>query len=229
MLKSSPRLVNTLVTLLASTTATCLAQLPSSQDSAGPSLRDQPSATQPTRADDGQWLTPGRDYANTRYSELNGIRADNVSSLHVAWTFSTGVNRGHEAPAIVAGSTMYLITPFPNLIYALDLNKVANGETAYKWRYEPKPEAAAQGVACCDFVNRCCSYADGKIYFSTLDVQAGCVDAITGSEIWKTKLGSINKGESITMAPLVAKGKVYVGNSGGEFGVRGWLKCLDAN
>ncbi len=193
-----------------------------------PSVATEPAATQPTAAEDGQWLIPGRDYANTRYSALDQIRSDNVANLRVAWTFSTGVNRGQEAPAIVAGASMYLVTPFPNLLYALDLSKAAKGESPYKWKYEPKPEAAAQGVACCDLVNRGCSYADGKIYFNTLDVQTCCVDAATGKEIWKVKLGSINKGESITMAPLVARGKVYVGNSGGEFGVRGWLKCLDA-
>jgi len=98
-----------------------------------------------------------------------------------------------------------------------------------RWKYQPHPDAAAQGVACCDLVNRGCFYDNGKIYFNTLDVHTCCVDAKTGKEIWRVKLGDINRGESMTMAPLVAKGKVYVGNSGGEFGVRGWLKCLDGN
>jgi PQQ-dependent dehydrogenase (methanol/ethanol family) len=97
-----------------------------------------------------------------------------------------------------------------------------------KWKYEPKPSAAAQGVACCDIVNRGCAYEDGKIFFNTLDMHTCCVDAKTGKELWKVKLGEINRGESMTMAPLVVKGKVYVGVSGGEFGIRGWLKCLDA-
>jgi alcohol dehydrogenase (cytochrome c) len=119
---------------------------------------------------------------------------------------------------------MYIVTPYPNILFALDLNN----QGAMKWKYEPKPDAAAQGVACCDVVNRGCVWADGKIYYNTLDVHTVCVDAKSGKEVWRTKLGDINLGESMTMAPLVVKGKVYAGNSGGEFGVRGWLTCLDA-
>ncbi|HTL29248.1 MAG TPA: PQQ-binding-like beta-propeller repeat protein, partial [Tepidisphaeraceae bacterium] len=196
--------------------------------SSGP-LPINAAGNQPTRPDDGQWLLPGRDYGGQRYSELNQINRENVKSLTTAWTFSTGVNRGQEAPAIVVGKTMYVVTPFPNILYALDLEKPLKNQSPLKWTYEPKPEAAAQGVACCDLVNRGCAYENGRIYFNTLDVQTCCVDAETGKEIWKKKLGSINRGESMTMAPLVVKGKVYVGNSGGEFGVRGWLKCLNAN
>jgi alcohol dehydrogenase (cytochrome c) len=82
-------------------------------------------------------------------------------------------------------------------------------------------------VACCDVVNRGASFDDGKIYYNVLDNQTVAVDAVTGREVWKTRVGDINKGESKTMAPLVVKGKVLVGNSGGEFGVRGWLTALD--
>ncbi len=119
---------------------------------------------------------------------------------------------------------MYVVTPFPNILYALDLKKPG----AMKWKYEPKPASAAQGVACCDFVNRGCVFDDGRIFYNTLDCHTVAVDAKTGKEVWKTKVGDINKGETMTMAPLVVKGKVLVGNSGGEFGVRGWLTALDA-
>nr|WP_222184596.1 PQQ-binding-like beta-propeller repeat protein [Geminicoccus harenae] len=95
-----------------------------------------------------------------------------------------------------------------------------------KWRYEPKPAAAAQGVACCDVVNRGPTYADGKVFYTTLDGHVVAVDAATGGEVWKVRVGDINTGETLTMAPLVAKGKVYVGNSGGEYGVRGWIQAL---
>ena len=175
-------------------------------------------------ADDGQWTMPARNYASTRFSALDQIDTTNVASLRLAWTFSTGVLRGHEAAPLVIGSTMYVVTPFPNHLYALDL---AN-DGALLWRYDPKPSRAAPGVACCDVVNRGAAYADGRIFFNTLDGQTVAVDATTGREIWKTQLGDINKGESMTMAPLVVKGKVLVGNSGGEFGVRGWLTALDA-
>jgi PQQ-dependent dehydrogenase (methanol/ethanol family) len=174
---------------------------------------------------DAEWPIPAKNYANTRYSSLNQITAQNVKTLREAWTFDTGTRRGQEAAPIVVGQTMYLVTPYPNILYALDLNKPGT----VKWKYEPKPEPAAKGVACCDFVNRGAVYADGKVFISTLDGHCCGVDANTGKELWKTKLAEINKGETITMSPLVVKGKVLVGNSGGEFGVRGWLTALDAN
>jgi glucose dehydrogenase len=124
---------------------------------------------------------PAKNYASTRFSELNAINAKNVKDLKVAWTFSTGVNRGQEAAPIVVGDTMYVVTPYPNILYALDLNKP--GET--KWKYEPKPSAAAQGVACCNLVNRGCVYSDGTIFYNTLDGHTVAVDAKTGKEAWR--------------------------------------------
>jgi lanthanide-dependent methanol dehydrogenase len=178
------------------------------------------------QADDGQWIMAPKDYANTRYSALDQIRIDNVKSLKVAWTFSTGYTRGHEAAPLVVNGTMYVTSPFPNTLYALDLTKPGG---PLKWKYEPNPSPAAQGVACCDVVNRGAAYSNGKIFFNTLDNQTVAVDANTGREVWKTRLGDINKGESMTMAPIVVKGKVIVGNSGGEFGVRGYIAGLDEN
>jgi alcohol dehydrogenase (cytochrome c) len=175
--------------------------------------------------DDGQWLRPAKDYASTRYSGLADITTANVSRLRLAWTFSTGKLRGHEAAPIVAGSTMYLVTPHPNVVFALDL---ARGGSQ-KWKYEAPVALAAAGVACCDVVNRGVVYDAGRIFFNTLDAQTIALDAETGRELWRTPLGDINKGETMTMAPLVVKGLVLVGNSGGELGVRGWLKALDAN
>jgi PQQ-dependent dehydrogenase (methanol/ethanol family) len=175
-------------------------------------------------ADDGTWRIPAKDFASTRFSGLREITPDNVARLRLAFTFSTGVLRGHEAAPIVAENTMFVVTPHPNILYALDLTQ--NG--ALKWKYNPGTTPSARGVACCDVVNRGAAYADGRVFFNTLDVQTVAVDARTGKELWKTRLGDINRGESITMAPLVVGGKVYVGNSGGEFGVRGWITALDA-
>jgi lanthanide-dependent methanol dehydrogenase len=173
----------------------------------------------------GEWPMAARDYANTRFSELDEITPANVGNLKLAFTFSTGVLRGHEAAPIVVGSTMYIVTPYPNIVYALDLTK-PGGQV--KWKFEPKPLAAAQGVACCDVVNRGVAHANGRIFFNTLDAQTIALDAQSGKEIWRRKLGDVNRGETITMAPLVVKNKVLVGNSGGELGVRGWITALDA-
>lgn len=177
-------------------------------------------------AEDGQWTMPAKNYASTRYSDLAEINTDNVKNLQVAFTFSTGVNKGQEASPLVVGGTMYVLAPYPNILYALDLTKPG---APPKWQYNPKPAAASQGVACCDVVNRGPVFAHGKIYFNTLDAHTVAVDAETGKEAWRTKLGEINSGETMTMAPLVVKDKVLVGNSGGEYGVRGWIQALDAD
>ena len=197
----------------------------SSTPAATPST-GRPADSGTAAADDGQWVMAAKDYANTRFSGLGEITAANVRNLRVAWTFSPGVMRGHEAAPLVVDSTMYLVTPYPNLLYALDLTKPG---APTKWKYDPRPDASAQGVACCDVVNRGAAYADGKLFYNTLDAHTVAVDAKTGKQVWKTKLGDINMGETITMAPIVVKGKVLVGNSGGEMGVRGWLTALDAS
>ena len=177
-------------------------------------------------ADDGQWVRPAKDFQGTRFSGLTEINNTNVQNLHVFGTFSLGTTRGVEAAPIVAGTTMYIITPFPNIVYALDLTK--EGMPA-KWSYKPRPVNAAQGVACCDVVNRGLVVDAGKVIFNTLDGRTIALDAATGKELWDTPVGNVNIGESVTMAPLVVKGKVFVGVSGGEFGVRGWIKALDEN
>ncbi|HKO68998.1 MAG TPA: methanol/ethanol family PQQ-dependent dehydrogenase [Burkholderiaceae bacterium] len=174
---------------------------------------------------EGEWHMPAGDYANTRFSSLTQITASNAGQLKLAWSFSTGADRGHEAAPIVVNNTMFIVTPYPNIVYALDLTKPGAN---IKWKFEPKPEAASQGVACCDVVNRGVAYDDARIFFNTLDNQTIALEAATGRELWRTKLGEIKRGESMTMAPLVVKGKVLVGNSGGEMGVRGWLTALDA-
>jgi PQQ-dependent dehydrogenase (methanol/ethanol family) len=176
-------------------------------------------------AREGDWTMAARDYASTRFSPLAQVTASNVGALRLAFDFSTGVRKGHEAAPIVANGTMFVVTPYPNHLFALDLGKPG---ASLKWRFDPAPSASAQGVACCDVVNRGAAYADGRVFINTLDAQTFAVDAATGKELWRTKLGDITKGETVTMAPLVVKGKVLVGNSGGELGVRGWLTALDA-
>jgi PQQ-dependent dehydrogenase (methanol/ethanol family) len=175
--------------------------------------------------DDSQWVMPAKNYASTRFSSLNEIDTRNVAKLGVSWTFSTGMLAGHEAAPLIVGTTMYVVTPFPNILYALDL---ANSGAA-RWSYDPETLGASKGVACCDAVNRGAAYDNGAIFFNTLDGRTIAVDANTGQAKWIVQLADINKGETMTMAPLVVKGKVLVGDSGGEFGVRGWLTALDEN
>jgi len=165
-----------------------------------------------------------RDHASTRYSPLDEITAANVIQLRPVLDFSTGVTHGHEGAPIVIGDTLVLQAPYPNELFALDLSQPG---APMKWRFQPKPDASAQGVACCDVVNRGVAYADGRVFMNTLDAQTIAVDIRTGQELWRTRLGDIRKGEAITMAPLVVKDKVLVGNSGSEMGVRGWLAALD--
>jgi PQQ-dependent dehydrogenase (methanol/ethanol family) len=188
-----------------------------------PAARAPVPGQNPAPDGSGDWVRPAKDYASTRFSSLSQITVDSVRQLGVRATFSTGLVRGHEAAPLVVNGTMFIVTPYPNILYALDLT--APG-LPVKWKYEPTPIASAQGVACCDVVNRGAAYADGAIFYNTLDNRTVAVDAVTGSERWVATLGDINTGETMTMAPLVVKDKVLVGNSGGELGVRGWLTAL---
>jgi PQQ-dependent dehydrogenase (methanol/ethanol family) len=166
---------------------------------------------------------PARDYAASRYSELREITAENAKNLRVAWTFSTGVLRGHEGGPLVIDNTMYLVTPYPNVAYALDLTKEG---APLKWKYRPENAQAAQGLACCDVVNRGATYADGKLIYNLLDGHTVAVDAKSGRQLWRTRMADLSRGETITMAPLAIRDKVLVGSSGGEMGVRGWIAAL---
>src|SRR5690348_5133043 len=161
------------------------------------------------------WVIPAGDYANTRYSKLNQITAANVGKLQVAWTFSTGVLRGHEGGPLIIGNIMYVHTPFPNKVYALDLSK----DQQIVWKYEPKQDPNVIPVMCCDTVNRGLSYGDGKIILHQADTTLVALDAKTGKVVWQATNGDPKKGETGTSAPMIVKDKVLVGISGGEFGV----------
>jgi len=167
--------------------------------------------------DANQWAMPTGDYANHRYSQLKQITKDNVKNLRPVWTFSTGVLRGHEGAPLVIGNVMYVHTPFPNIVYALDLNK--SGQII--WKYEPRQDPSVIPVMCCDTVNRGVAYGDGKIILDQADATVVALDAKTGKEVWKVQNGDPKKGETMTSAPMVVKDKVIVGISGGEFGVQG--------
>jgi lanthanide-dependent methanol dehydrogenase len=174
-------------------------------------------------ANPANWAMPGLNNSLTRYSTLKQINAGNVGKLQVAWTFSTGVLRGHEGAPLVIGSTMYVHTPFPNIVYALDLDH----EAKILWKYEPKQDPNVIPVMCCDTVNRGLSFGDGKIFLHQADTTLVALDAKTGKVVWSVKDGDASKGETGTSAPFVYKDKVLVGDSGGEFGVQCHMTAYD--
>ncbi len=173
--------------------------------------------------DPNQWVMPTGNYANERYSELKQITAQNVQNLHPVWSFSTGVLRGHEGAPLVIGDVMYVHTPFPNNVFALDLNN--NGRII--WKYEPRQDPSVIPVMCCDTVNRGLAYGDGKIILDQADATVVALDAKTGKEVWKATNGDPKKGETMTSAPMIVKDKVIVGISGGEFGVQGRVTAYE--
>jgi lanthanide-dependent methanol dehydrogenase len=169
------------------------------------------------------WVMPAGDYANSRYSKLNQINASNVGKLQVAWSFSTGVLRGHEGGPLIVGNMMYVHTPFPNKVYALDLSQ----ENKIVWKYEPKQDPNVIPVMCCDTVNRGVAYGDGKIFLHQADTTLVALDAKTGQVAWTVKNGDPGKGGTGTSSPLVVKDKVLIGISGGEFGVQCHVTAYD--
>jgi PQQ-dependent dehydrogenase (methanol/ethanol family) len=173
--------------------------------------------------DPSQWVMPTGDYANHRYSSLSQINAGNVAKMHPVWSFSTGVLRGHEGAPLVVGDVMYVHTPFPNDVYALDLNQ----DGRILWKYEPTQDPNVIPVMCCDTVNRGVAYGDGKIFLDQADATLVALDAKTGNVVWSVKNGDASKGETMTAAPMVVKDKVIVGISGGEFGVHARLTAYN--
>jgi lanthanide-dependent methanol dehydrogenase len=169
------------------------------------------------------WVMPTGDYFNQRYSKLKQINSGNVGKLQVAWTFSTGVLRGHEGAPLVIGNVMYVHTPFPNIVYALDLNN----DGKILWKYEPKQDPNVIPVMCCDTVNRGLSYGDGKIILHQADTTLVALNAKDGSVAWSVKNGDPAKGQTGTSAAAVIKDKVLVGISGGEFGVQCHVTAYD--
>ena len=170
------------------------------------------------------WAMQAGGMANQRYSELKQINKDNAKTLQVAWTFSTGVLRGHEGGPLVVGDSMYVHSPFPNHVYAINLE-----DQSIRWKYEPKQDPSVIAVMCCDTVSRGVAYSNGKIFLQQADTTLVALDAKTGKELWKVVTGNPKVGETTTNAPHVFKDKVITGVSGGEFGVRGRITAYDMN
>src|SRR4026207_115336 len=134
--------------------------------------------------DDGARSMPAKDYASTRYSGLTQITSSNATTLRPVWTFSTGVLAGHEGQPLVVDGTMYVVTPWPNVLYAFDLSKEGY---PLKWKYRPAVSPNAIGVSCCDVINRGAFYADGKIIYNLLDGHTVAADAASGRGVGETQ------------------------------------------
>ncbi|WP_343135006.1 methanol/ethanol family PQQ-dependent dehydrogenase [Xanthomonas sp. BRIP62415] len=202
-------------------------------ETAAPAPAAAPAAAPPAAAvvdTDGEFTTNasnpdnwggiGRDFALTRHSPLAEINRDNVKNLKMSWEMKTDATRGHEGQPLVIGSIMYMVSAYPNNVFAIDLAAQDDGGKVL-WKYTPQQDERSVAVACCDTVNRGASYADGKLVFGSLSGDVIALDAKTGKEVWKQKLAHPDKGETITMAPIIADGKVVAGISGNEFGVLG--------
>lgn len=173
-------------------------------------------------ANSKNWAMQAGDMYNQRYSKLKQINTTNVGKMQVAWTFSTGVLRGHEGSPLVIGDMMYLHSPFPNKVFAVDLNT-----QKILWKYEPKQDPAVIPQMCCDTVNRGLAYAEDKVILQQADSNLVALDAKTGKVVWTVKNGDPKLGAVNTNAPHVFKDKVITGISGGEWGVRGFLAAYD--
>jgi PQQ-dependent dehydrogenase (methanol/ethanol family) len=186
----------------------------------------------------GDWQSAGRDYALTRYSPLDQISTSNVGQLRPVWTFSTGSLRGHEGSPLVVGPVMFVHTPYPNSVYALDLSQPG---APVKWRYTaplpgpaPKPTADPPAIpslptGCCDAGSRGLAWhSSGKLYVPLLSGELAALDAGTGREIWRVRNADPKLGATLAAAPLVVGDLVFAGVSGAEYGVRGYLTAYDA-
>ena len=173
-------------------------------------------------ANSKNWAMQAGDMFNQRYTKLNQINKSNVGKMQVAWTFSTGVLRGHEGSPLVVDGKMYLHSPFPNKVFAVDLDT-----QKILWKYEPKQDPAVIPQMCCDTVNRGVAYAEGKIILQQADSMLVALDSKTGKVLWSVKNGDPKTGAVNTNAPHIFKDKVITGISGGEWGVRGFLAAYN--
>jgi PQQ-dependent dehydrogenase (methanol/ethanol family) len=188
-----------------------------------PSLAMANDALDKLSKDPNQWVMPTGDYAGQRYSALDQINTGNVKNLHVAWTMSTGSLRGHEGQPLVIGDMMYIVSSFPNHVYAVSLKDPSR----IVWNFTPDQNKFAPSVACCDVVNRGAAYAEGMIFVNALDGVLYALDAKTGKVNWQAKNADPMIGQTQTMAPIVIKDKVITGVSGAEYGVHGYITAND--
>ena len=176
------------------------------------------------QGDPTQFVMPNANYAATNFSPLDRINRHNVQNLEVKWTFQTGVLDSTEAQPLVVGTTMYVMTPKPNTIIALDLAR----DGVIKWAFEPEMDTERAGaLACCGAQSRGLAYADGNLFFATLDGQLYSISAEDASVNWSTQAADLDIGETTPGNPFLVNDTIIIGNEGGERGVRGWVGAWD--
>jgi len=168
------------------------------------------------------WLSHGRDYAETRFSPLDRIDDSNVTQLGVAWFLDTESVRGLEATPLVHDGVLYATRPWSS-VFALD----AKSGTLL-WEYEPGVDRGIGWKACCDVVNRGVALYDGKVFAGILDGRLVALDAASGEPIWEVRTTDPDQPYTITGAPRAIDGKVIIGNGGAELGSRGYVTAYDA-
>jgi len=166
------------------------------------------------------WLMPKGNYEGWMYSELSQIDTSNVKKLEKVWSFATNVDSGHEAPAVVNDGVMFVTTPY-NQVIALE---AASGDLLWRYKHDLPPDLSVMHNT-----NRGVALWEDKVYTSTLEGSVVALDAETGEKLWETMVGDWKVGAYITSAPIAVEGKILVGPSGGEYGVRGFLQALDAD
>jgi quinohemoprotein ethanol dehydrogenase len=168
------------------------------------------------------WLTYSRSYDEQRFSPLKGINAQSVSELGLAWYLDLGTDRGLEASPLVVDGVMYVSGAWNN-IYAID---AVNGELL--WQYDPQTSRAwVAEFACCDAVSRGLAVHQGKVIAATLDGRLFALDAANGQLLWSVLTIDPDKSYTITGAPRMVGDKVIIGNSGADYGVRGYVSAYD--
>jgi len=170
----------------------------------------------------GSWLAVGRDYSEQRFSPLDKINDTNVKTLGLSWYSDIDTERGQESTPVVVDGVMYLTTAW-SMLKAYDIKSGAK-----LWEYDPKVDRAKGADACCDVVNRGVAAWNGKIYLGVLDGRLVALDGKTGKEVWTIQTTPAGTHHTITGAPRIANGKVFIGNGGAEYDIRGYISAFDA-
>ena len=173
-------------------------------------------------ANAGQWMTYGRDYGEQRFSPLKSINTDTVKNLGLAWFADFDTRRGQESTPIMVDGVIYVTTAWSKL-YAYDAK---TGKEL--WKFDPKVPGTWAVNACCDVVNRGVAAWHGKVYLGTIDARLIAIDAATGKPVWEAQVGAKDGRYSITGAPRIADGRVFMGEAGSEFSQRGYMSAYDA-